>query len=291
MLEARQLKSGGIGNYLTLAKSRAILPHVMTAAAAMFLAVGGLPSLKILLFTIVGGACVAASANTFNSYLDRDIDLLMGRTRHRPLPSGQLKPNHALVFGISLGLAGIYILIWFVNWITAVLALITLLYYVFPYTLWLKRRTYWSTVIGSGIGALSPLIGWSAVSSSIKPTPFLLSGILIFWTIPHFWTLAIFRHDDYEKVGLRVLPIKGAMTWIIACSLSLVAVSLLLVSVAGLGYLYIAIALFLNIGLIYLLVHMIQDKSLTGTHQLYRYSIFYIAFLFGAMIVDRLVFV
>jgi protoheme IX farnesyltransferase len=232
---------------------------------------------------------VAAAANTFNSYLDRDIDALMARTRHRPLPSGKLRPNHALAFGVSIGLVGVAILGGLVSWVAAMLAVVALVYYVLPYTLWLKRRTYWSVIIGSGIGAIPPLIGWAAVSHRIELTPFLLSAIIILWTIPHFWTLAICRRDDYEQAGLRILPEKRVASWIIACSSLLVATSLLLVPVADLGLSYMGTAGLLGAGFLYLALRMNDGGPLLRAWHLYGYSIFYIAFLFGAMIIDRLV--
>jgi protoheme IX farnesyltransferase len=177
-----------------------------------------------------------------------------------------------------------------VNRAAAVLAVIALVYYVLPYTLWLKRRTYWSVIIGSGIGAMTPLIGWVAVTNRIEPAPFLLSAIIILWTLPHFWTLAVFRQNDYEQAGLSVLPPKGVAAWIIACSFSLVAVTLLLAPAADLGLFYLVTALVLGAGFLYLALRMNRREPLRTAWRLYGYSIFYIALLFGAMIVDRLVF-
>lgn len=277
-------------DYLRLAKPRAILPHFITAASAMCLAAKGAPPAFTLLFTLLGGGCVAAAANTFNSYLDRDIDALMARTRHRPLPSAQLSPNHALAFGISMGLIGVLILSGLVSWAAVTLAAIALVYYILPYTLWLKRRTQWSVLVGSGIGAMTPLIGWVAVTNRIEPTPFLLSVIIILWTLPHFWALAVFRRNDYEQAGLRVLPAKGVASWIIVCSLLLVAATFLLVPTADLGIFYLGTASVLGAGFLYLALRMNHREPLRTAWQLYGYSIFYIAFLFGAMIVDRLAF-
>jgi protoheme IX farnesyltransferase len=246
----------------------------ITAAAAMFLAAKGAPPAATLLFTLLGGGCVAAAANTFNSYLDRDIDALMARTRHRLLPSGRVRPNHALAFGTSIGLIGVLILSGFVNWAAAMLAVVALVYYILPYTLWLKRRTYWSAIIGSGIGAIPPLIGWAAVTHRIELTPFLLSAIIILWTLPHFWTLAIFRRSDYEQAGLRILPEKGVASWIIACSSLLVATTLFLVPAADLGLFYLGTACFLGVGFLYLALRMNHGEPLRTAWHLYGYSIF-----------------
>ncbi len=277
-------------SYLSLTKPRAILPHFITAAAAMILAGDGIPPASLLVFTLLGGGCVAAAANTFNSYLDRDIDALMARTRHRPLPSGRLSPNRALALGAGLGLVGVLILIGLVNQAAAMLAVLALAYYVLPYTLWLKRRTYWSTIIGSGIGAIPPLIGWVAVTGRIEPTPLLLSAIIILWTLPHFWALAVFRRGDYEQAGLQVLPAKGLSTWMTVCSSLLIAVTLLLVPTAGLGHFYLGVACLLGAGFIYLAVRMSHGQSLQVAQHFYGFSILYVTFLFGAMMIDRVAF-
>lgn len=278
-----------IADYLRLAKPRTIFPHLITAAAAIFLATGSMPLISLLVFTLAGGACVAAAANTFNSYLDRDIDALMTRTQRRPLPSGQLKPNNALAFGITIGLIGVFILSQLVNWTAATLAVMALAYYIIPYTLWLKRQTFWSVIVGSGIGALPPLIGWAAVSPRIEVTPFLLAAIIILWTIPHFWTLAIFRREDYELAGLKVLPDKGAITWIVICTILVVAVTVLLAPIANLGLFYLVISILL--GVIFLILALrLNTAHLPKAWHLYRYSIVYITMLFISMIIDRIVF-
>ena len=284
------LKTETIGAYISLIRPKAIIPHIITAAAAMFLAAGGWPPIFELAFTLLGGAAVAAAANTFNSYLDRDIDAIMERTRNRPLPSGHMKPERALVLGAVLGLLGTFILISFVNWIPAVLAVVALTYYILPYTLWLKRRTYFGAVIGSGVGAITPFIGWTAVSPGITPTPFLLAAVVIFWTIPHFWSLAVFRRTDYERAGLRVLPVKGAFTWIVSSSSLTIAATVLLAILAGLSIFYLGAILVLGTGLLILAIKMSRSESKAAARQLYRYSIVYIAVAFSAMIINTIVF-
>jgi protoheme IX farnesyltransferase len=276
--------------YLNLAKPGGILPHFITASSAMCLAAGGAPPASTLVFTLLGGGCVAAAANTFNSYFDRDIDALMARTCHRPLPSAKVRPGPALAFGTILALIGVLLLGVMVNRSAAILAAAALAYYILPYTLLLKRRTYWSVIVGSGIGAITPLIGWTAVTSRIEATPFLLSAIIIFWTLPHFWSLAVFRQDEYEQAGLKVMPPKGVAIWIIASSLLLVAATLLLAPAAGLGLFYSMTASTLGAVFLLMALRMNPLKALNKARQLYGYSIFYIGFLFSAMIVTRLVF-
>jgi protoheme IX farnesyltransferase len=274
--------------YVNVAKPKAIFPHLITAAAAMFVAAGGTPAAVTLLLTMVGGGFLAAAANTFNSILDRDIDAGMLRTRNRPLPSGRITSNKALVYGAVLGLVGVAVLARVGSLTAVVLALIALGYYVVPYTLWLKRRTYWSAVVGSAIGAVPPLIGWVVVTHRIQPAPFLLGAIIVFWTLPHFWALAVFRRGDYESVGLRMLPAKGLVTWMIACALLLVAASLLLVPFAHLGWSYAGTASLCGAGFVYLTLRMVRKRHPRSSWYLYNYSIVYIAVLFGAMIIDRI---
>ena len=286
---APRVKYGTVGDYLSLTRPRSIGPHLLTAAAAMLLAAGPSLSASRLAFTLLGGAFVAAAANTFNSYADRDIDALMLRTRHRPLPSGQVSPNQALVLGASAGLVGVVVLSVLVNWAAAVLAAMALTYYILPYTRWLKRRTWWSTVICSGVGAFPPLIGWVSATQRLEVTPFLLSGIIMLWTLPHFWTLAIFRRADYHLAGLSMAPERGAGVWIVASSVLMVAATLLLAPVAHLGLFYRATAGLLGVVFLGLALPMGRGDSPDRAGRLYRYSIVYIAILFGAVILDTLV--
>jgi protoheme IX farnesyltransferase len=288
MVNAPRAAIGPFGAYVSLAKPKAIPAHFLTAAAAMFLAAGGTPPVSTLLLTLLGGGCTAAAANALNCVLDRDIDALMTRTRGRPLPSGLVKPDHALAFAGFFGLAGVSILGGFVNRAAAILALTALAYYVLAYTLLLRRRTRWSAIVGSAIGAIPPVIGWVVVTDRIGPTPFLLGAIIILWTVPHFWALAFFRRDDYARAGLRTLPEKGVGVWITACSSALVAISLILVRAASLGPVYVTTACLSGAGLLYLSARMNHREPLRAARHLYSYSIVYLAVLFGAMIVDRI---
>jgi heme o synthase len=288
IVTAPRVAIGPIGAYIDLTKPKAIPAHFLTATAAMFLAAGGAPPASTLLLTLLGGGCTVAAANTLNCFFDRDIDALMARTRGRPLPSGLLKPDHALVFAGVLGLAGISILGGFVSRAAAILALIALAYYALAYTLWLRRRSRWGAIIGSAIGAIPPIIGWVVMTDRVAAAPFLLSAIIILWTVPHFWALAFYRRDDYARAGLRILPEKGMGAWIIVCSALIVAASLVLVPAAGLGPLYAATACLSGTGLVWLSARMNRREPVRAARRMYSYSIIYLAVLFGAMIVDRL---
>jgi heme o synthase len=275
-------------DYLRLAKPRAILPHLITAGSAMFLAVNGVPPLHTLLLTLAGGGLVAAASNALNCYFDRELDGRMARTRSRPLPAGRIAPRQALGFGIVVGAAGLVILGGFVGLLAAILAFIALVYYVFAYTLFLKSRAPWNVVIGSGVGGLTPLIGWVAVTDRLAATPFLLSAIIILWTIPHFWSLAVFRRSNYEQAGINALPLKGVSVTTITCSVLLVAVSLLLVRAADLGLSYLGAASVLGAGFLYLAFQMGRRRRLLAARRFHSYSILYIAFLFLAMIANEI---
>jgi heme o synthase len=276
-------------DYPALAKPRVVALHLVTAAAAMFLAAKGLPSILVLAATLLGGGLVAGASNALNCYLDRDIDKLMARTRNRPLPAGRLSPFQALTFSGILALAGLFILSWFVSWMVAGMAAIALAYYILVYTLWLKRRTFWSSIIGSGVGGFPPLIGWLAVTGRIEITPFILFIIIALWTPSHFWSLAMYRSQDYQLAGLGVIPARNTARWIAVFSVPLVLVSFWLSIPAHMGLLYSISALLLGIVLIILVALLQINKDSQIARLLYWYSIFYLLVLFGAMLADRLI--
>lgn len=275
-------------DYLSLAKPRVIPFHLITAAAAMFLATRGLPAGGAFLLILVGGALVTASANALNCHLDRDVDGLMPRTRLRPLPAGRLKPSQAITFSGITGLLGLLILAEFGGLISAALAAAAVAYYILVYTVWLKRRTFWSTVIGSGAGAVPPLVGWAAATHRIDIVPLVLCGIVLLWTPAHFWSLAMFRRGDYDRAGLPVLPAAGASGWVIGCSALLVPASLLLAAVAHLGPLYVSVALLAGLVFLSLAIGLRSQGTPNAARRVYLCSILYVGVVFGAMVGDRL---
>jgi len=283
----RVLRRWAVAPYLGVAKPKGILPHLVTAATGAVLAAEGSPEPSRLGLTLLGGACLAGAANAFNSYLDCDIDALMERTSRRPLPSGRISPERTLVFGMGLGMLGVSILSLFVNWQSATLAVVAMFYYA-AYTLFLKRRSFWAAVIGSGVGAMPPLIGWVSVTQRVEMTPIILSVIIVLWTLPHFWSLATFRRRDFERAGLKVMPARGAAWWIIASSCLLVPASFVLAPVARLGSLYLIVASLLGGGLLGLAMTMVRREPERDALRLYRYSILYIAVLFVAIMIGKL---
>lgn len=284
---AGTIRAGTIGDYLNLAKPRTVLLHLITAAAAMFLAAQGAPPVPTLLFTLAGGGLLAGASNALNCYFDRDLDAKMVRTRNRPLPSGRLSPAAALVFGISAAIAGAVLLYRFVGVPEALLSMGALAYYIGVYTLWLKRRTRWSALIGSAAGAVPPLVGWMAVTGRIAAAPFMLFAIIALWTPPHFWSLAVFRRRDYALAGLAPAPVRSVRGWILLCSLLLVTVTLLLGLVVELGRFYLVAAPVLGLVAILLAARLRVTENSPSARWLYVYSIVYLVALFAAMIIDR----
>src|ERR1700757_230021 len=227
-----------------LTKPRIIELLLVTTIPTMLLAERGLPSVRILLVTLAGGALAAGSANTINCYIDRDIDAVMRRTSRRPLarpaPMAVVKPFEALIFGIVLGAASTVLLGTLVNWLSAILADGAILFYVFVYTLGLKRRTASNIVIGGAAGCFPVLVGWAAVTGTVSWPAIVLFGVIFFWTPPHFWALAMKFKDDYASAGVPMLPVvakPAAVTRkILVYSYLMVAATLALAPYAGLAY-------------------------------------------------------
>ncbi len=276
--------------YLALTKPRIIVLLLITTVPAMIVAEGGMPSPWLVLLTLVGGTLAAGGANAINCYVDRDIDGVMSRTRDRPLPAGLVEPERALAFGIGLGAAAFALLALGVNIASALLALGALAFYVFVYTLWLKRNSPQNIVIGGAAGAMPPLVGWAAVTDGLDWPALVLFAIIFLWTPPHFWALALRYRRDYARAGVPMMPVvageaetKRQSIWY---SLLLVASSLVLVPAAGMGPFYLAAALLLGGVFIALAVRQSRDASHRASRALFSYSLAYLALLFAAMGVD-----
>jgi protoheme IX farnesyltransferase len=184
-----------------------LLPMVLFTGLPVFgMAAGGWPSLGFILLTLVGISFAAASANTLNAYLERDLDALMERTRDRPLPSGRISPGAALVFGLALAVLSTGVLWSVAGWPAAGLAVASILFYVFVYTIWLKPRSAWNAVIGGAAGAAAPLIADVAVNGSVGPAGLALFAIVFFWQPPHVWAIALYRKSDYQAAGIPMTP-------------------------------------------------------------------------------------
>ena len=228
--------------YVALTKPRIIELLLITTVPAMFLAAGGIPPWRLIAWTMLGGLFAAASANTFNCVIDADIDEVMRRTRRRPVPRHQVSAGNATAFGVVLGILATLVLGFGANWLSAILALAANAFYVFVYTMWLKRRTWQNIVWGGIAGCFPPLIGWTAVTGSVAWPPLILFGIVFLWTPPHTWALAFRYRDDYAAAGVPMLPVVRPAPQVAAqifwYSLATVAVSLLLWPVTPTGWLY-----------------------------------------------------
>ena len=289
-----------VSAYVGLTKPRIIELLLVTTVPAMFLAAGGVPSLRLVALTMIGGCLAAASANSINCVLDRDIDEKMRRTRRRPLPRHAISPRSAMIFGLVLGVLATLWLGFFVNWLSAGLALAANAFYIFVYTLWLKRRTSQNIVWGGIAGCFPPLIGWTAVTGSLAWAPFVLFLIVFCWTPPHTWALALRYREDYAAAGVPMLPVvrsaEAVTVRMLAYSVVTVAVSLVLWPVAGTGWLYPLVAAVTGAALIVESVALWSRarKGLTDAAlkpmRLFHWSNSYLALVFVAAAVDPLLF-
>jgi protoheme IX farnesyltransferase len=282
-----------VGAYVALTKPRIIELLLITTVPAMVLAEEGLPSLWLVAATLIGGTLSAGGANAINQFVDRDIDEVMRRTRRRPLPSHALPPSRALAFGIALGVAGFVWLAVFVNPLAAALATAGLLFYVFVYTLWLKRRSVQNIVIGGAAGAVPALVGWAAVTGRVGWPAAVLFLVVFLWTPPHFWALALRYERDYAAAGVPMLPVvagtRATVRQILAYAVATVAASLVLIPVAGMGLIYVVSAVALGAWFLWAAIRVHTRPTLSAAMALFRWSITYLALLFLAVAVDALV--
>ena len=258
----------------------------------MVVAKRGLPSLWLVVATVLGGTMAAGGANAINMYVDRDIDKVMHRTRNRPLVTGVISPQSALTFAIALEVASFFFLWTAVNLLSAVLAVSATLFYVFVYTLWLKRTSSHNIVIGGAAGAVPVLVGWSAVTNRLDWAPIVLFAVIFYWTPPHFWALAIKYKDDYAAAEVPMLPavasLKTTATRIVVYTVLLWGLTLVFSPVAGMGHLYLLSATVLGAVFTGMAVQLTRRTTPAAAMRLFSYSITYITLLFGAMAVDQL---
>lgn len=276
--------------YLELAKLRIVTLLIFTTVTAMVIAARGLPDPALLIPTVIGGALSAAGASVFNQWFDRDLDAKMARTARRPIPSGRVAPLNALLFGLVLIVWSTLILAFFVNLLTAGLALFGAFYYIIIYTVLLKRNTVLNILIGGGAGAMPVLVGWAAVHGSLNFEAFILFAIVFYWTPPHSWALALLVNADYTRANVPMMPVargeEVTRKQILFYSIQLLLLSLLPSLFGTLGLLYGALALALGLGLIRMSLILIKNKDGATAKRTYKYSTAYLAFLFLAMILD-----
>ena len=282
-----------VAAYVALTKPRIIELLLVTTVPSMIVAAGGFPDMSLILYTLLGGALSAGGANAINCYVDRDIDQLMTRTRKRPLPQHKIHPKRALVFGTVLGIVAFLQLWATVNLLSGLLATAALLFYVFVYTIGMKRSTPQNIVIGGAAGAMPALIGWSAVTNTVELPALALFGIIFYWTPPHFWALSMRYEREYAAAGVPMMPVvygrEETTRHILLYSFMLFAMCLVFFSVGRMGMIYLASALALNAVFIGWALKLRRKPTTRSAWGLFRFSIYYLALLFGAMAVDQLV--
>ena len=279
-----------VGAYVALTKPRIIELLLITTIPTMVLAQQGWPPARLVIVTLIGGTLAAGGANAINMYVDRDIDALMERTRNRPLVVGIIEPLHALVFAIVLEVAASGVRWAGANLLSAVLAFSAAAFYVGIYTLWLKRTSRQNIVIGGAAGAVPVLVGWSAVQNSLGWEPLVLFVVMFLWTPPHFWALAVKYADDYSAADVPMLPSVAPMADVVKqmrlYTMALVAATLVLWPVAGLGPIYGVSAMVLGAIFVWGTIALGRNPTPAASMRLFGYSITYVTLLFGAMMLD-----
>ncbi|MGR8947605.1 MAG: heme o synthase [Gammaproteobacteria bacterium] len=278
-------------DYLALCKPRVVVLILFTAIVGMLLSTPGLIPLDVFVFGTTGIGLAAASAAAINHVAEHRIDALMARTKGRPLPQGDMNRNHALAFALVLGFLSMYVLVAFVNTLTAVLTFGSLIGYAVVYTMYLKYATPQNIVIGGAAGAAPPVLGWAAVTGTIDPHALLLFLIIFAWTPPHFWALAIHRRKEYAKADIPMLPITHGVDYtrmqILLYTLVLTVVTILPYLTYMCGPVYLIAALLLDAGFLYYAIRMMFDHSDALAFKTFKYSIWYLTALFVALFVDH----
>jgi heme o synthase len=281
-----------LADLVTLTKPRIISLLLLTTVAPMFITDRGAPSAALVFWVMLGGYLMAGGANTVNMWFDRDIDRLMARTRLRPVPAGRIPAWAALAFGVGLGVVA-FLLFWYlVNPLSAGLALAGYLFYIFIYTIWLKRISPQNIVIGGAAGAFPPLVGWTAVTGHLDLAAIYLFAIIFFWTPPHFWALALVKRQDYAKAGIPMMPVvqgeRYTKVQMLIYTLLLIPLTVMPSVFGAMGLFYAVAALLLGGRLLWYCIRLLREPELTPTAwKMYKYSLLYLALLFVAMGMDR----
>jgi protoheme IX farnesyltransferase len=289
---ARPPSPGLVADLVTLTKPRIISLLLVTTVAPMFITPAGLPPLSRVLWVVLGGYLMAGGANAINMWFDRDIDTRMTRTRQRPIAAGRITPGFGLAYGVALGFLAFAVFWYRVNQLSAWLALGGLLFYVFIYTVWLKRSSPQNIVIGGAAGAFPPLVGWASMTGSIDLAAIYLFAIIFYWTPPHFWALALIKQADYARAGIPMMPVvRGEARTkfeMLVYTLILLPLTILPAFFGALGPFYGVAAALLGARLLWYCIRLRRERTVTPlAWGMYRYSLLYLALLFVAMGVDR----
>ncbi len=279
-----------LADLISLTKPRIISLLLVTTIAPMYIA--GRPSFALAMIVLVGGYMIAGGANAVNMYLDSDIDVVMARTRLRPIPGGRMGPRAVLAFGVALATAATFLLAWTTNALAAALALAGFYFYVFIYTRWLKRTTPQNIVIGGAAGAFPPLVGYTAITGRVDLFAVYLFLVIFFWTPPHFWALALLKQRDYEKAHIPMAPLvwgeRETMNQMVWYTIVLIALTMLPVAFRALGGVYAVLAGILDVLLLAGVLRVRYTRDWTApAWRVYKFSLLYLALIFAAMVVDR----
>ncbi|MAG30079.1 MAG: protoheme IX farnesyltransferase [Deltaproteobacteria bacterium] len=280
-------------NFLDLTKPR-LLPMVLfTGLPVLGMATGGWPSLSFSVLVMTGIALAAASANTLNAYIERDVDALMERTRVRPLPAGLITPRAALVFGLALGGVSTLLLGWVSGLPAALVAIASILFYVFIYTVWLKPRSIWNAIVGGAAGAAAPLIADAAVNGSIGAAGWMLFAIVFFWQPPHVWAIALYRKDDYKAAGIlmppEVIGDEATRRRVLWYSAGLLPVTLAPCFVGLVGAVYFVVAATMGAWFLYRSWRLFEERTDEAAQGVFRASLVFLFAVFLAMLLDLMI--
>jgi protoheme IX farnesyltransferase len=277
-----------LADYFTLTKPKVQLLLLLTTITTMYVA--GDPSVALVAATVLGGFLSAGGAGAFNHWYDRDIDAQMGRTANRPVPAGRISPRAALIYAFALQIASFAVLWGAANLLAAILALLGFVWYTLVYTVWLKRRSPQNIVIGGAAGAVPPLVGWAAVTGSVAPDALYLFAIVFYWTPPHFWALSLLMKNEYERVGVPMMPVvhgeKETRRQIVLYTLLLTVLTLLPVVFGFFGAIYAVCAAVLGAAFITLAVRLQRRADRASALRTYLFSLGYLAALFAVMVID-----
>ena len=277
-------------DFLALTKAEIVILLLITTFSSMVLASSGLPDLMLAIAVCLSGALAAGGSGAINQYADREVDALMARTRRRPLTVGRIAPGTALGLGIGFNVVAFTILMFLVNFLSAMLVLAGSLFYIIVYTLWLKKVTPENIVIGGAAGAVAPLVGWTAVTGSVDWPAVYMFGIVFLWTPPHFWALALLLKQDYAKANIPMLPVVVGVAKtnqrILIYSIILATFTMCFPFIISLSWIYISVSFLLNILLIYACVKLFRGPVPPAARHLFQYSLIYLSCLFVTLAVE-----
>jgi protoheme IX farnesyltransferase len=285
-------REAALGDYIALLKPRVMTLVVFTGLAGIVMAPVPLHPL-LAAIAVMCIALASGASGAINMWCERDVDALMTRTKNRPLPRGRMEPSHALELGVVLLAFSVLVMGLALNWVAAGLLASAAAFYIFIYTIWLKRRTPQNIVIGGAAGAFPPMIGWAAVTGTVEWEAVALFAIIFFWTPPHFWALALYRNEDYTRAGIPMLPVvagaRATKIQMLIYTLVLLPVSLLPNFMGFAGWFYAATAATLGLGFIALAIRVMRGATHTYPRRMFTYSLFYLTALFAVLMLEKII--